>query len=187
MDAVKLYGFDGDKIRRIYIDEDSNSLVTIDHEHYGIHAGQVFSFSDSVTINSSGTQEYIITTPALPKKCHLSYRFDGTAITKFEIFRATTKVGTTLQSTPNRDANSANVPLMTLHKDSSGSGDGTLIFTYNSGSASSQSKNPSLSRADQEIILKADSKYLIRITSGTAGNLVNFGITWDEHDDTLLI
>jgi hypothetical protein len=50
-----------------------------------------------------------------------------------------------------------------------------------SGAASAQSRAGLTASRDNEIILKQNTKYLLRITSSTAANLTNLQIEFYEH------
>jgi hypothetical protein len=68
---------------------------------------------------------------------------------------------------------------MTIHKGTSGgTTDGTLIKTHSSGTSQGSSKTPSTEGFGDQIVLKQNTKYILRITSGTAGNLCNVHINW---------
>ena len=163
-------------------EEFSQAVPTITTPHHFIHKGEVFRYRDSVTLGSGSSQDYLLTAPATPWP-HLNMVADGTAVTSFMLYEATDKTGTTLQTAYNANRNSANTPLMTIHKGTTGgTTDGTQLFIYASGTATSgSSRSPSDVEFAGEWILKASTKYIIRITSGTSGNLCNIVLEWYEH------
>lgn len=164
------------------VDGVTNALETVDYSHHEIHNGSHYFYTDSVTLGSGANQTYLITTPDTTKWVHLIFSFDGTAVTSFTIDEAGDRVGTNLQTVFNNNRNSANTAGITIHKGiSGGSTDGTEIYTYASGTAQGNSRSPSLGRSDQEIVLKQNTKYLITVLSGTAGNLTNVMFEWYEH------
>lgn len=162
-------------------DSTTNAIITIDEPHAQIHDGDTYRYSDSVTLNNGSSQDYLLTTPASPT-IHFTLQADGTAITSFFMYEATDKTGTTGQTIYNANRTSANASSMTIKKGTSGgTTDGTLIAQYASGAAQGQSKNPSNVDHSEEWLLKASTKYIFRITSGTAGNLCNVMMSWYEH------
>jgi hypothetical protein len=164
------------------IDLSTHALQIIDYEHHEIHSGSHFFYTDSVEIDSAGTQVYLITTPNTTKWTHMKLNITGSAITQADIYEGADRTGTTLQTAFNNDRNSATTPTTTIHKDvSSGTTDGTLIYRIKSGSSSAQSRSPLVAERNSEIILKQNTKYLVRITSGTNDNLTNLQLEWYEH------
>jgi len=170
------------KVSLDQIDQSTNAVKTIDYAHAEIHAGDHYFYTDHVTLNSAGVQDYLITTPDTAKWGHFSFLKDGSAITQFELFEATDKTGTTLQSVFNNNRNSVKTPGVTIHKGTSGgTTDGTRLIYYKSGSDTNQSKGSSGTRNDEEINFKQNTKYIFRITSGSNNNLCNVQFYWYEH------
>jgi hypothetical protein len=168
--------------RPFAIDTTTGSIQSVDYGHHEIHAGSHFFYWDAVTLNSSGTQDYLITVPNTTKWPHVIFELDGSSITTFELYEGSDKTGTTLQSTYNNNRNSATTAGMTVHKGTGGgTTDGTLIRKYQGGASQGSARNTSFSRADMETILKQNTKYILRFTSGTSSNLCNCKIIWYEH------
>lgn len=159
------------------IDYLSQSLVTLDHLHHLGHEGSVFAYMDSVTLGSGATQNYLITTGAL--SCHMSWVLDGVDITTFQAYEDADRTGTTLQTIGNVNRTSSNTPLTIIHKGTSGgTTDGNLVYQYASGSSHGAVQIGS--SAEAEYILKANTKYLLRVTSGAASNLTNVQLRFYE-------
>lgn len=166
------------------LDKATNTLQVIDYAHHEIHAGSHFLYTDSAELASGATQDYLITTPNTAKWAHMVFILEGSAITTFQLYEGSDKTGTTLQGVGNSNRNSATVAGVTIHKGTSGgTTDGTLIHQYKGGAASAQSRAPTDTRNDEEIILKQNTKYILRITSGTNANLTNVNLSWYEHEN----
>jgi len=164
------------------LDSATNVLSTVDYAHHEIHAGSHFFYTDSTVLATSGSQDYLITTPDTTKWAHMKFQMDGSAITQMQIYEGSAKSGSVAGTIFNSNRNSANTPGLAVHKGTSGSlADGTLIYTYKCGAATQQSRSGAGSRSDEEIILKQNSKYLVRLTSGTDNNLTNINLEWYEH------
>lgn len=58
---------------------------------------------------------------------------------------------------------------------------GTLIWHQKSGAATNQSRSSMAAGNTEEIILKQNSLYRIRIGTGTTSNLCNIKLEWYEH------
>jgi hypothetical protein len=161
------------------VDPDSGAVVVIQAHEVEIHEGDMYFYTDSVTLNSAAVQNYLLTTPNTLDWAHMVFSVDGTAVTTFQLYESADRTGTTLQTSFNNNRNSIKTSTMTIHKGTSGgTTDGTLIKTYSSGTSQGSSKTPSTEGFGDQIILKQNTKYILRITSGTAGNLCNVHINW---------
>ena len=165
----------------ILMDRATHELAVIHHQHRMVHSGITFRYSDAVTIASAGTQDYLVTTPNTTKWCHFNFTVDGTAVTTLSVYEGSDKTGTTSQTLWNANRNSGTTATATVHKGTSGgTTDGTLMINYSSGTATNQSRSPANLESSEEWILKQNTKYIFRTTSGTAGNLCNIYLSWYE-------
>ncbi len=163
-------------------DASTGALMVIDYAHHEIHAGSSFAYNDVVTLGSGAAQDYLLTVPDTAKWPHLGYEIDGLYGVTLELFEATDKSGTTIQTAYNR--NSAVTPTMTIHKGTSGgTTDGTRIAWRKSGSGTSAGKLAATVHDTDERMLKRDTKYILRITSAAASNDVSVRFDWYEHTD----
>ena len=164
------------------IDVSSHSLVYVDFAHSKIHAGEHFMYTDCLELDSAATQVYLLTTPNTTTLSHLSFSIEGSAITALDVYEGADRTGTTAQTIFNNNRNSLNTSVNTLHKGvSGGTTDGTKIWCHKSGSATNQSLSGASSEQASEIILKQNTKYLLRVTSSTVDNLVNLKLGWYEN------
>jgi len=168
----------------IDVDNISSALVIVDHAHHKLHDGYRFGYCDAITLGVA-TQDYLLVVPNTTLWPHFTYSFDGTAITSCAIYEGTDRTGTTLQTSFNKNRNSPIVAGMAVYKGTSGgTTDGTMICNYASGMATGNGSNFSVAGGGSfsgERILKQNTKYIIRLTSGTAGNLCNMDMDWYEH------
>ena len=179
-----VFGVKDDEVNVVALraDDVTHSLMVINHEHHEIHEGTTFRYSDSLIMASAATQVYLITTPNTTKWAHFTLDIDGSAITAVDVYEGSDRSGTTLQTAYNANRNSNNINTTIIHKDiSGGTTDGTKIYGYKSGSSSNQSRSAAIVDHDSEVVLKQNTKYLVRITSGTTDNLVNVLFNWYEH------
>jgi len=164
------------------IDDVTECIMIVDHSHHEVHDGDGYRYTDPVTLASGASQDYLLTVANTTKWPHFTFSADGTAITTVEVFSATDRTGTTLQSIFNANENSTNTAGLTIHKGATGgTTDGVSIFRYSSGTATGSAKMESAALYSSERILKQNTKYIIRITSGTNGNLCNLRAEWYEH------
>jgi len=181
MALVLFYDTEG-RPRKVNIDDISGTLVSIDQTHHEIHGGNHFLYTDAVSLNDAGTQDYLITIPDSTKYIHMIFIMEGSAITQWQLFEGADRNGTTPQTVSNSNRNNTTAATLTIHKGTSGgSADGTQIHIYKGGSATNQSRSGSNTRNDEELILKRNTKYILRTTSGTNSNLTNIRLSWYEH------
>ena len=176
---MRIYDINGNSLR---LDRSTGGILTIEYDHHEIHAGSHFMFTDSVELDAAAIQNYLITTPDTTKWCHFTFSATGSAITHVEFFKDTDRIGTTLQEVFNNNQNSDTVAGLTVHKGvSGGTTDGTRIYTLKSGAAAGASRTPVAFNRGNEIVLKQNTKYIMRVTSGTNDNLTNVEFEWYEH------
>lgn len=173
-------------------DASTRVLSTLEYEHHEIHAGSHFYFTDPQTINaaSSDAIDYLMVVPNTAKWPHMTFDVDGVAITSFALYEDVSNMssdGWTQETPYNNNRNSSVDATMEIWSKvgssdaSSDYGNGIPIFEYASGAATQQSRTPARVTASREIILGQGVKYVLRVISGSAGNLCNTFIRWYEH------
>ncbi len=174
-DLTRLAGFD----------ELLKALVVIPSSHSHIHDGHRFFYSELITLASAGTRDILIATPDTTKWAHFTeLSIAGNKETNVKVYEDTTTSadGTGLTEI-NRNRNSGTVNTTVLTHTPTVSDVGTLIFEVQFGEAT----GPASSRAGgagatrQEVILKQNTKYLIRITSAANDNDISNFFDWYEH------
>ena len=159
--------------------------LVINHDHGEIHDGNNYFYTDPVTLNAAAVQDYLITTPNTAVRAHFLFDIVYLFVTEIQLYEGADRTGTTLQTTHNSYRPSSNVAATTVHKGTSGgTTDGTLIFNYQGGlptgaGATLVTQGGTLNGRN-EIVLKANTKYILRITSSTAANLINTLLSWYE-------
>lgn len=164
--------------------DSTHSQTSIDYEHHEVHEGDHFLYADGVTLNSSASQVYLITTPNTTKYCHLVLSFASGLGATFVLYEGSDRTGTAAQTIYNCNRNSATTATTTVHKGvSGGSTDGTVIRTYYLGSASTGVRAGGLGRGLEEIVLKKNTKYQFTATSQANSNNIFVELSWYEHTD----
>lgn len=169
-------------IANLPVDAATGALLNVQYDHHETHDGCHFFYTDKFTLASAGTQVYLLTTPNTTKWAHIIFSLTGSAITQADLYEGADRTGVLAQTISNSNRNSATAATLLVHKNiSGGTTDGSLIWTMNSGAATNQSRSPLSADRNNEIILKQNTKYLIRFTSGTNDNLCNIQLQWYEH------
>jgi hypothetical protein len=165
------------------IDSTTGAIKTIEYEHNEIHGGSHFYISHPNTLNSAATYSWVITTPNTTKWCHMIFNLTGSAITTGHLYEDTERAGSTAATVFNSNRNSLVSSTTTVHRLSAAGANGLLIWMFSSGAATESSRSPSVSDRGNELILKQNAKYLLKVTSGTASNLTNLQLNWYEHQN----
>lgn len=164
------------------LDKATNSLQTLDYSHHEIHAGSHFFVTDYQTIGSASSVDWLIQTLNTTKWAHLTFEVVGVAVTTVTLYEGSDRSGTTGLTEQNNDRNSANVAAVTVHRGvNGGTTDGTAIWQSSGGSASGAFRGGTTSGEASEIILRQNTKYILRVLSGTAGNICAVKLRWYEH------
>lgn len=164
------------------IDSYTGALQTLDVSHHHIHEGDAFMYFDSISLGSAATQDYLITTPDSTYYTNWLYTISGTLGFTLTLFEATDKTGTTAQTVLNKNRNSATAARTLVHKAvQAGTTDGTQLYTLTVGTATGPGIAGGEDRNDEEIVLKRNTKYIVRILSNAAANRINLKLSWYEH------
>ena len=147
----------------------------LESTHYFLYA--------STDLNTAGVKEYLITTPDSTTWAHMTIDMSGTAITQFDMFEGTGFAGTSdnVLTSFNNNRNSTSESVITVYADpTTDTDEGTLLKTYEGGSATQQSRSATGVETENMLILKQNSNYLLRFTSGSDNNLINLDLYWGE-------
>ena len=160
------------------VDGSTDSLININYEHHEIHSGSHFFYSDCVVLGIAGTQQYLITTPDTEKQAHFLFSLVGSSLITLNFFEDGDRVGTTPQVIKNNNRNSVKTSTLSLHK---GTGAGTTDGTDIHFDCGGGNKQTGVISRNQEIILKSNTKYIIKVTSSVNNNSVSVNLNWYEH------
>lgn len=186
LEALRSSSLEGDA----RMDGNSGALLAIPMEHHEIHEGHHFTFSVSdPDIDADETLEFLLTTPAEDEgHIHLFGDAYGALHTLVELFEDATHAASEAQTAYNNNRNSENEPGLAIATHDAGGEDGTRIFVsefgIDTGGFFNRATGGGSVRADSEWVLKPASKYLIRVTSKTANNVVSLSLVWYEHSPT---
>lgn len=173
--------------RALHLDDFDNALTTIEEEHHQIHAGTHFKCSDyyaSVAVygSSANNIKYVqVSAPNTSVEPHMQweiYPLSGEAVV--EVYEAATlsSSGTSVTAI-NNNRRVTTTPTVKIKNDSSMSisSAGTLLFKEAVGNAFTGGK----ARAENELILKKNTKYLFAIKNlSSAAQDINWQFSWYE-------
>lgn len=162
----------------------TNSNVNIDFEHHQIHSGNNYFYQDYITVGNVGVLDYVLQTGS--KSIHYTYTVnsDQAGFTFITMSPVTADSDGTLITPFNNNTTSQNKSTVTLRLNPSNivtTGATTIRKGY-AGTATNpaQRTGGSIDR-NAEVILKPNTKYLLRITNlSTNNNDIQVGMLWYE-------
>lgn len=174
-----LQGWNGTNWRGIVIDSITRHLATITHVHHTIHEGNHFFVRDFVDLGNGATRDMLLITPNTAKLVHLIIAIEHELEGSVKIYEGTvTSADGIAITTINRNRNSSGTPGLVVTHTPTVSSAGTLLEQDQKGSAK---KFGAEGRDAEELLLKRNTKYLLRMTNETANNnLFNWTLDWYE-------
>lgn len=163
------------------VDSMTGGLPVLEYEHHEIHEGDHYFIDIFDDIANGGIYELLLVTPNTTKWIHLVYEYLWQTEGEFELFEgvATDADGTVVPNF-NNNRNSLNTAGMVVTHTPTNPTGGTSFSHNQIGNGKSIGGSR---RADQEKILKPNTKYLMRASNQTIGfsNLFNIQLDWYEH------
>jgi hypothetical protein len=160
----------------------TGTVITIDNAHHEVHNEDSFYVKDWMDLTNAQVFNFLLVTSNTNKWVHMviNVAFEGEA--HIEAYEGTiaSNNGTPVLSY-NRNRNSIkNATTLLYHTPTvAGGSEGTLITAYKAGSTKQVG---GAVRSESELVLKQNTKYLIRITNDTvSSNWVDYSINWYEH------
>lgn len=164
------------------IDAGTHTLQTIDYAHHEIHDGSTFFVKDYMDLTNGQIFNFLVVTPDTAKWAHILVSFAFELEAHVDVYEgATASNNGTPVTVFNRDRNSltASTTLLFHTPTVAGGAEGTKIAGYKAGSARSIGGE---ARSEAELILKQNTKYLIRVTNDTSNNnWFGYLADWYEH------
>lgn len=183
-EPTSIMGWNESAFVPVEIDKTTRMLTTIEYEHYEIHDGDLYQTGSYTTIDDGNTRMYLLTTDDTTNWAHMVWEIDGTAVTTIEFYEGTARAGGTPMAIGNRNRNTADHHTTLITHTPGAGADGTLIYSEKFGlAAGNQARQVGESRQDVEWILARNTKYLLKITSGTDGNVISSRFRWYELTD----
>ena len=166
------------------IDAIALGAVSIDTVHDRIHEGQEFSISDRASpVNIATPKKYLITTPNTGLRAHFVFRVHTEPGSRVQFFEDTTVTANGTAMTPqNNNRNRTKASQLSVFAYPTVTADGTSLFDDEKGTAkigSTKGVGLELSHAN-EIILKQNTKYELKITPLSNNTVASTQLDWYE-------
>lgn len=172
-------------------DDVSGFLVAIDEIHREIHEGNAYLLTYVQTPGDGGQIDVLITTPNSDDEAHMVIIVDALGDTYVKLYEDVEMIDYPANrlTAYNRNRNSDNeATVLVCHTPGGNIGDGVLIgsaaFGIDTGLGASRIIGGGKTSSREEIVLKKNTQYLLRIDSGTASNRMTIALDWYEHEPT---
>lgn len=156
-------------------------LVSIEAEHHEVHKGDMYIISDiDADVDTASPKYWRITAPNTTKRIHVKIAVATDTGGLIEVYENPTvnAAGTGLTAV-NADRNSSNTATATAFKDTTTTGDGTLIEVSRIG-AGREKKFGGVARQFSEFILKQNEDYIIKCTPDSDNAKISINLNWYE-------
>lgn len=167
-----------------HIDQTTDCNSDVDYEHKEVHNGDCFYKTFTSELATNGVLSIRLQTPNTTKWSHLMFQIASQGHILIQI-RETITDNFGAGAAFNRNRNYADALVTTKLESSAGAATaGTVIWSWNTGgviASAAEGNSPLLVRAEEEIVLKQNEKYELRITSLVDDNTVNAYVNWYEH------
>lgn len=162
-------------------DNTTNSIKTIDYAHHEIHDGSAFTASYKADIANSANLDLLIVTPDSTKYAHFTYVIEVELETDGLLYEGVTATAGSAVAAYNRNRNSLTEPTVVITSTPTAITTGTTIIR--SGHYGSGKTIGGNDRTVNELILKRNTKYLLRLTNvvTNASNYMSVRLNWYEH------
>lgn len=173
------------------IDASTHVLEVIDTGHHEVHDGVHFTYTYiDADFDIVDAKTILIITPNTTKWAHMIFEVESERDTNVKLYLNTAVAGhgsAGALTAYNNNGNSVTSNDTTLN-DSDGAGaDGTLIYETQFGLSTGAGAHTLVGggdgRAENEWVLKQNSKYLFVVTTGSDDSSLALRISWYEHTD----
>ena len=166
------------------IDATTHTLQTIDYAHHKINEGNHFKVGYQDTSMATGdTITLLFVTPDTTRWAHWTLIAHATGAVIVEVYEDTDSTGGTAVGVKNRNRNVSGGNTTLVYHTPTVTTDGTKIIEKWVGSEGFKEDVGGDSRGNSELILKQNTKYLIRLTAVSDSIKGAIGGDWYEHTD----
>jgi len=163
------------------LDTKTNAVSTIVYGHLKVHSGEHYAVRNYAAVAKAGTRDVLMVTPNTTKWAHMVIGIKTSAapivVTLYEA--TTTSADGSLDGARNRNRNFADNNTTLIYNNPTVTNVGTLLYTYYIGTGKGVGDE---ARDVEEIVLKQNTKYLLRMVEQNLGaTVVGWTMNWYEH------
>jgi hypothetical protein len=173
------YGFSNN------IDKVTDVPMVIDYAHHEIHSGSAYNMTHSTLKANAEVMDVYIKTGIVTDQAHMVISIDAALSATFELYENSTMVDASANRlTPfNLNRSSSNTSNLTICHTPTGTETGTRLILHYIGNATQGAVAGTGGNVGtrNEIVLRNNTAYLIRVTSRSNGNTCTAILDWYEH------
>jgi hypothetical protein len=163
------------------IDQTTSGKSQLEYEHFKVHTGDSWVVTYNASTNDAATLDRYIITPNTTRWPHVFWDVVGQGLTTISLYEGASGTYNAVTAY-NRNRNSALVNTTVIGNPSGAVTAGTLIWTWQSGTTGpGPARSTGATRETGELVLKQNTQYLFRCTSGVNNNIISVDLTWYEH------
>ncbi len=169
------------------IDEETRALITVGALGNNLARGETFSFAETVTLENGFDRDYVITTPTAPPTIDTSLiaEVESSDIAQLEFFEDTVFTGGTPVVAVDLNRRTKSTCLAVITADGTISNDGTKLPFDTQLGFSGKGNDSFGGAAGGGLLLASSTNYMLRVTSLSAGNIININLTLIEAVDRI--
>lgn len=162
------------------IDQTTSGRAQLDYEHKQAHSGDAWVVSYNAVVDAAAVLERHIIVPNTTNWPHLLWETEGTGLVTVSLYEGSSGTYNAVTAY-NRNRNSLRANTTIIGDPSGAVTNGTLIWTWVTGTTGpTRGRSPGLSRQSGEIVLRQNTRYLLKCTSGVNGNIIAVNLFWYE-------
>jgi len=163
------------------IDQTTSGKAQLEYEHFKVHTGDSWVVTYNASTDAAATLDRYIITPNTTRWAHVFWDVVGQGLTTISLYEGASGTYDAVTAY-NRNRNSARVNTTVIGNPSGAVTAGTLIWTWQSGTTGpGPARSTGATRETGELVLKQNTQYLFRCTSGVNSNIISVDLTWYEH------
>jgi len=166
-------------------DAGTGAVEIVDYAHSEVHSGNHYIVRNTASLAKNGTKNILIITPNTSRLAHMLYGYEANdAAVVGQFFEAPTYSSAgTLDGARNRNRNFTDNNTTLVYNDPVITTTGLLITQKSVGSGRTSGGG---FRENTEIVLKANTAYLLRIVEGNVlATNINWELDWYEHTNNV--
>lgn len=163
------------------IDQTTSGKSQLEYEHFKVHTSDAWAVTYNASTNAAATLDRYIITPNTTRWAHVFWDVIGQGLTTISLYEGASGTYNAVTAY-NRNRNSARVNTTVIGNPSGAVTAGTLIWTWQSGTTGpGPARSSGATRETGELVLKQNTQYLLRCTSGVNSNIISVDLVWYEH------
>jgi len=180
----KIAGWTGSAWRKIRSDAYGNSMGVIERAHHAIHDGNHYFIAGYDELDTGDTTIFAVTAPSSAKRIHMTFAYSANKSYTLQVYEDADVTGGSSATLVNNDRNSANTSELTVVKNPTVNDLGNLLEEVKIGPSGKKFSGTEDINRENEMILKAGSTYIYKITANEDDCVLAYKGYWYEIEES---